>query len=134
MMVTHSKQIAQIEKQSGWMALLLGIVISLVLMIAVPGINWIIVCLVLVGCLALRDLIWIPLLASWSILPFTQSLALAAGASLLLAAAGLSVAQPLLLYRSWFLPCYTLILAGFMLVRRRVVEAGIERRELEISG
>ena len=134
MMVTHSKQIAQIEKQSGWMALLLGIVLSMVLIIAVPGINWIIVCLVLVGCLALRDLIWIPLLASWSILPFTQSLVLAAGASLLLTAAGLSVAQPLLLYRSWFLPCYTLILAGFMLVRRCVVETGIERREPEISG
>lgn len=133
-MVARSKQIAQIEKQSGGMALLLGIVISLVLMIAASGISWILVCLVLVGCLALRDLIWIPLLISWSILPFTQSLALVAGASLLLAAAGLSLAQPLLLYRSWFLPCYTLILACFMLIRKRVVEAGIERREPEISG
>lgn len=132
-MVARSKQIAQIEKQSGGMALLLGIVISLVLMIAASGISWIIVCLVLVGCLALRDLIWIPLLISWSILPFTQSLALVAGASLLLAAAGLCLAQPLLLYRSWFLPCYTLILACFMLVRKRVVEAGIERREPERS-
>lgn len=131
-MLVRSKQIAQIEKQSGGMALLLGIVISLVLLIAVSGISWIIVCLVLVGFLALRDLIWIPLLNSWNILPFTQSLALVAGASLLLAAVGLSLAQPLLLYRSWFLPCYTLILASFMLVRRRVVEARIERWELEI--
>jgi hypothetical protein len=134
MMMTRSKQIIQIEKQSGWMALLLGIIISSVLMIAMPGISWIIVCLVLVGCLALRDLIWIPLLTSWSILPFTQSLALAAGASLLLAAAGLSLAQPLLLYTSWFLPCYTLILACFMLARRHVIETGIGRREPGISG
>jgi hypothetical protein len=109
------------------MALLLGILISSVLMIAVPGISWIITCLVLVGFLALRDLIWIPLLTSLNILSFTQSLALVAGASLLITVVGLSLAQPLLVYRSWFLPCYTLIPASFVLVRRRVVEAGIER-------
>lgn len=133
-MVTRSKQIAQIEEQSGWMASLLGVVISLVLMIAVPGISWMIVCPVLVGCLALRDLIWIPLLILWRILPITQSLALVVGASLLLAAAGLSLAQPLLLYTSWFLPCYIVILACFMLVRGRVVEAEIGRRKPEVVG
>jgi len=133
MMVARSKQIAQIEKQSGGMALLLGMVISLVLMMATPGVRWIIVCLVLVGCLALRDLIWIPILTCWSILPLIQSLAMVAGASLLLAAAGLSLAHPLLLYTSWFLPDYTLILAGFTLFRGRAVEAGIEKWKPEIS-
>jgi hypothetical protein len=132
-MMARSKQIAQIDKQSGWMALFLGVVISLILMIAVPEPRWIIVCLVLVGFLALRDLIWIPILNCWSIIPLIQSLAMVAGASLLLAAAGLSLARPFLIYTSWFLPGYTLILAGFVLFRGRVVEAGIERWKTEIS-
>jgi hypothetical protein len=133
MMFARSKQIAKIEKQSGGTALFLGIVISFVLLTAIPGTSWMTICLILIGCLALRDLIWIPLLIAWNILPFTQSLALVAGACLLLVAAGLSLAQPLLLFSSWFLPCYVLILASFMAVRRYVIEAGIERLEPETS-